>query len=973
MEFRLLGRVEISADGEPIPLDGRRLRTMVAALLLRPNVEIDHAELARLVWDEPPDEHMASLRNYRYRLRSALARAGESRLETGRAGTVLRVEPGELDVAEFRRLAASGQAAAADQPAAAVRYFDQALGLWRGHALADAEMTHGVRGAAQRLTEERELTRFRCLRARLDLGAPADLVGELRELVVADPPREPAVELLMLALYRCGRRDEALAVFRETRSRLVEQLGVEPTAQLAELHRRILADDPDLSPPRPVVRAAAIVPRQLPGAGSFVGRREHLAELDARTTAAEPAVPVVILSGSPGVGKTALAVSWAHRAASRFTHGQLFARLRVDTEPVAPAEVLGRFLRALGVADAEIPATVEERAGLFRSVLAGRRLLVVLDDAVTADQVRPLLPGTAGGAVVVTSRHRLDGLVAADGAGRVAVAPLVPEEATELLAAVLGADRIERDATSAAELARLCAYVPLALRVAAANVAARPTLSLRDYVGELRGDRLSELHIADDTLAVRAAFALSHQRLSASAQRMFALLGLHPGADLDAAAATALLGADASSPLAEITGAHLADEPVPHRFSCHDLLRAYAAERAREELTESQRQAAFDRLVGYYVGTATSAGQTAYTWLDTVDSPVPGVAPSPGFATAADAASWLDTEWVNLIAISRHADAQATAALSRALFYHLDGRGHFGEALDLHGRAVAQAADVDDRVTQLAALQRLFKTHWRLGRYDEAREVVEAAYPLAEALGDRESQARTLNNLVVVEAQLGNYTKARSYCEQAVALPPTPAFLGRLYNNLGVAARRNRDYPTALTHYRDAVKLYAQAGDTAGEARGLGNVALALYHLGEHHEALAILRTVEGTFTRLGDEPGLAESWRGLGNVHSALGDHEIALDHLHRGLATYRRLGQRGDEAEVLNDLAIALRAAGDGKGALRHHEEALDLALRTSHVYEQSRAYAGLADLVDSPDAAREYAGRATEILAALSVTRP
>jgi DNA-binding SARP family transcriptional activator len=610
MEFGLLGSLIVRCEGEPIEVPRGKQRTLLAALLLAASRAVPVDDLAGLLWDQqPPPSARVTLQNYVKRLRQALGERGRDRVRTHPGGYSISVGEGELDVSRFWKLADSARLAARDGLwEEAGQQASTALSLWRGEPLTDVESEALAVREVPRLAE----LRLQALEARLDaelhLGRHAEAVPALQRLVREHPLREHPHAMLMLALYRCERRAEALAAYQIARRVLVQELGVEPGAELRDLHQRILAADAALTacravPARPAspapaaaAKLARVVPRQLPGiAAHFTGRTAELAELDGMLEDAgdkEPGTVVIgAIGGTAGVGKTALAVRWAHRVAHQFADGQLYVNLRgfdLSGSPADAAEVIRGFLEGLGLAPERIPPDLAAQAALYRSLLAGRKLLVVLDNARDEQQVRPLLPADPGCMVLVTSRNALTGLAAAEGARLLPVHVLAPAEARQMLGARLGCQRATADPVAVAEIARLCAHLPLALSVAAARAAARPGLPLAALAAELRADRrrLDVLDSGDPTVSVRDVFSWSYQGLGDPARRIFRLVGLYPGHDISAAVAAGLAGtgqAETDRSLAELTRAHLLAEYRPGRYTFHDLLRIYAAEQAAVE------------------------------------------------------------------------------------------------------------------------------------------------------------------------------------------------------------------------------------------------------------------------------------------------------------------------------------------------------------------------------------------------------
>jgi DNA-binding SARP family transcriptional activator len=641
VEARLLGPVEPwSGDGQ-IPLGPRQRRCILAALALTPGRPVTAESLVDRMWDGalPRDPRNVLYTNIS-RLRSDLARAGVT-VQRRENGYVLDLAAENIDVHRARQLAARARSLVAEHPdnaSEAVELLRSASTLWRDLPLMDlhGEWADRVRYG---LTQERVAMISQRFELELMIGQHADAVGPLADLVAEYPLDESLAALLMLALYRCGRQVDALGVFTRLRRRLVDEIGDEPGTHAQDLHDKILRRDATLEWPDlrgvmlhhevPAANSAAMPleltsrPAQLPpDVAGFVGRADALAALDElvpRGNVLPTAVVIAISDGAAGVGKTALAVHWAHRVRNRFPDGQLYADLRgyASDAPLEPLEVLAQFLRALGVPAEMVPGEVTEASAMYRSVLADRRVLVLLDNAATAEQVRPLVAGGAGSMVLVTSRDHLSGLVARDGACRVGLGTLSRAEAVSLLTALLGADRQQADLVSIGELAEFCAYLPLALRVAAANLVARPEFSISEYLAEAQCcNRLAVLAVPDDPkCAVGEALDLSYVRLPESARRMFRFFGLLPGVEVDAEAAARLAGTEvdaAARTLGVLANAHLIEERASGRFACHDLLRDYATIRAAQEERSAECDAARRRYFDYYVEMTDAVADVAF-------------------------------------------------------------------------------------------------------------------------------------------------------------------------------------------------------------------------------------------------------------------------------------------------------------------------------------------------------------------------
>ena len=649
MKFGLLGPLLVDRDGDVLEVPGGKQRVLLAVLLLNAGRVVPLDELSDVLWGaEAPVSARVSVQNYVKRLRSILGDSGHRRISTHPHGYMISIGPGELDVESFEfLLGAAREEARAGSWATAAGRLREGLSLWRGEPLADLGSELLAAREIPRLAEMRLQAVEARIEADLYLGHPAELIAELQRLTVAHPLREHLHAQLMLALYRTSRQGEALAAYQHARRLLIEELGTEPGTELRELHQRILSNDPGLAgpEPRPSAAGGGPVPRELPApVAHFAGRAAELAALtgllDAAGAELPEAVVISAIGGTAGVGKTALAVHWAHQVAHRFPDGQLYVNLRgfdPSGMPVAPAQAIRKFLAALGMPADQVPADIDAQACLYRSVLAGQRVLIVLDNARDSDQVRPLLPASPGSLAVVTSRSQLAGLVAVEGARPLTLDVLTEAEARELLIRRLGGEQIAADPAAADELVRLCARLPLALAIAAARGATRPGLPLAVLAGELRDahGQLDTLDAGDTTANIRTVFSWSCQSLTSPAARMFRLLGVHPGPDISARAAASLAGMardKARAALDELSRASLIVEHVPGRFVFHDLLRAYAAEQASAIDGAAQRRAAIRRVLDHYMHTAHAAAGLLY--------PARGTRPLPRPAAQRQGSAW---------------------------------------------------------------------------------------------------------------------------------------------------------------------------------------------------------------------------------------------------------------------------------------------------------------------------------------------
>ena len=626
--FRLIGPLEVRHDGVPVPIAAPKQRVLIAVLALAAGEPVTAARLIACLWDErPPLSARNTLQNYVLRLRRTLTVAAEpGPLVSSAAGYRLDVDADTIDVHRFGTLVRSARStAAAGESESAAALLDEGLALWRGEPLAEVPSDVLHREVVPGLVEQRAAALEQRISLDLDRGRHAERITELVALTTEHPLRERAWAQLMLALYRSGRTAEALDAYRQAGKILSEEFGIDPGPELRRLHQAVLTNDPTLtitdsapghiSQPSPAPR---VVPRQLPApTGHFVGRSNELGHLSARLDAAAGAPLMVIsaIGGTAGIGKTALALYWGHRHAEEFPDGQLYVNLRgfdPTGAPLPPMTALRGFLTALGMPAQDVPTDPDEQVALYRSHLAGRRMLVVLDNARDAEQVRPLLPGVPGCLVLVTSRDQLAGLVALDGALPLTLDLLTQDEAHDLLIRRLGRDRVARERTVADELIDLCARLPLALSIAAAHAALHPNRPLAAFVGELRDThrRLDALTTGEPAADVRVVFSWSYRTLTPASARLFRLLSVHPGPDISLLAAAGLAGRDPDPTrhaLDELTRAHLIIEHAPGRYSVHDLLRAYAADQAHAQESDVEREAALRRVIDFYLHTACGA------------------------------------------------------------------------------------------------------------------------------------------------------------------------------------------------------------------------------------------------------------------------------------------------------------------------------------------------------------------------------
>jgi DNA-binding SARP family transcriptional activator/Tfp pilus assembly protein PilF len=1019
-EFGVLGPLLVRRDGVAVAVPPGKQRVLLAALLLSANQAVSLDELAETLWGScPPTSARVTLQNYVKRLRKALESNGDARISTMPRGYLIRVKAGEFDVSRFEasvgRASDAARAGAWDRAAAELR---AALSLWRGEPLADVPSELLTQREVPRLAEMRLQAVEARIEADLHLGRHADVIAELRRLTGVHPLRERLHALLMLALYRAGQQAEALAAYQRARRVLIRELGAEPGPELRRLERQVLTGDPELqasqaaesrealhiSGPGPGQLAWTVVPRQLPApVRHFAGRA---AELDALTALPDPAgqaapgtVVIAAITGTAGVGKTALAVRWAHQVANRFSDGQLYVNLRGydPGQPMPAAEALAGFLRALGLPGPQIPVEQAERAAVYRSLLAGRRVLIVLDNAREPGQVRPLLPGTPGCMVVVTSRDTLAGLVARDGAQRLELDALPLADAVALLRDLIG-PRVDAEPDAAAQLAGLCCRLPLTLRVAAELAASRPRQPLAALADELGGQRRLDWLDADkdQATAVRAVFSWSCRHLSPDAARLFRLAALHPGTDFDSRAAAALTGAThehACRALAELARGCLLWRDDRDRYGMHDLLRAYGAELPAAHDRETERREAFTRLLDHYLTTAASAARILFP----ADPGLPPASLRDAAVAVTDeptARAWLEAERANLTAAAVHASEQGwpehAIGLSASVFGYLGWGGFYDQALVIREAAVRAAARAGDRAAEararvslgaiqlllcryqlaeqhcqrgltlsrqisdqhgeLRALLNLGNIYRRMGDYDKATECNQEALELSRATGDQARESRALENLGRTATSQGRYRHAAGLLRQAAEVSRQagdPECLIFALVDLGEVEVRRGRYREARSHLRQARTVARQNGHAIGEANATCDLGVADLREGRLERAARHLQQALSAFHDAGARTGEAEVLCHLGEADLRLGQLTSAATRFEQARALYRQISEPAGEADARNGLGEVALAARALSEASAHHQAALAIAIKVADLYQQARAHEGLGDV--------------------------
>jgi DNA-binding SARP family transcriptional activator/tetratricopeptide (TPR) repeat protein len=1000
MEFRLFGQVTVFHEGHRLELGRRRERLLLGLLLLEAGRVVPVDRLVDLLWgDDAPPSARASLRTHVARLRAQLAVGGVSLASRG-DGYLADVDPAQVDVHAFRaQVTAAAQATSPWERAALLR---GALTRCRGPLLGDVA-DDGLRarlGAG--LDDLRMSTVELCAEAELAIGQGDQVIADLTELLQAAPTRERAVGVLMTALYQRGRQAEALAAYQRCRQVLVTELAVEPGPALRRLHEQVLRNDAALAPATGPAPAGGedpprFLPRDLP---DFTGREEELARLTALAEEgrdAATAVVITAIAGTAGVGKTALAVHWAHRMADRFPHGQLYVNLRgyEPGQPARPIEALALFLAALGVPAEQIPVDTARAAGMYRSLLSGKRVLVLLDNATSAEQVRPLLPSSRTSLAVVTSRDRLGGLVARDGARRLTLDTLPAPDAVALLRQIVGDARVAAEPEATAALVARCGHLPLAVRIAAAILADEPERTIAAQVSALEeGNRLAALAVeGDEQTAVRAAFDSSYARLRPDSQRMFRLLSLAPGADVAVAHAAAL--ADTGLPRAaevldRLCAAHLVAEHAAGRYVLHDLVRLYASERAAEQEHPRAREAALSRLYEMYTNHVDAAARRLFPHT----SRLPFTPTRPvEFDSYAAAMDWLEAERPNLVAAVEYGATHRPRAAAVLLGDWLRGyfwlRRHVVDWFTVAQATLTAAMSLGDQRARAAAHLNLGSAYRTSGRPDEAvghyRQAIEAcreagwldglagalgsygnlvgdlgdlrqavanhreALAINRQLGRRSAQAVNLNNLGVACTDLGQFEQAVEYLTECLAGYRGDGVLapqGNTLGNLGEVYRHQGRYDEAMACLREAVEVCRETGNLEGEATALDNIAAVRRDSGCLNEALAESERALAVVRRTGDPYKEAVLLNTYATIHSGLSGPADALGHHERALRLAREVAGRHPEADALIGLARARLGIGQPGAALDSAREALRVAREFGYRLLEGRALAAMAD---------------------------
>lgn len=943
--FRILGTLEARAGTEWVGITAAKQRQLLAVLLLNRGQTVSTGQLITQLWGEnPPARAKNSVSIYVYNLRGTIGDREGSVLVTRPPGYQLAVSAGDVDAGLFERLAAEGrQALGEGRPDAAAALLTEALALWHGPALADIDPTPLIAAEADRLEESRLAAQELLAEADLARGHHAEVVPRLRRLLADHPIRERVWALLLEALYGSGRQAEALEAYAKAREVIADELGVDPGAELQEIYQRILNDDRDKPaaaqarhreqpvPPPPAVLSPAQLP---PDIADFTGRAEQVEQLcELLATPDEQAGPgavrVVLVVGTGGLGKTTLAVHAAHRVARQFTDGQLYASLRGATQPVEPGDVLARFLRDLGMDGARVPTSMEERVAAFRTRLAGRRVLILLDDALDADQVKPLLPGSASCVVLVTARVQLPELV---GSHVLDLDVLLGGDARALFGRIVGPQRAGDEAEATDRVLAACAGLPLAIRIAGARLAMRGGWTVAALAERLADERQRLDELRAGNLEVRACFEVSFAALprragpgGADPARVFRLLGLWTGPSISLLAAAALVGqpkdavAEALDVLAD---AHLLESAEPDEYRFHDLLRVYASARAREQETEQDRRAAVTRLLTWYLHTTEAAAKVIsppYTRVPLGELP-PAVVPLE-FASLDQAIAWCEAKRAGLLAGTRLAVAYAlhefawklpAAAMS---FYYR--RSHWNDLVTTHDIGLASARALGDPNAEAWMLSNLGIAYSQR-RMEEAIPYLQDALAIRRQQGDLRGESRAAINVANACFELGRFAEAKEAAQRALAIHRR--LKGRLKDRygegmvseiLGCSCRELGQFDDAIKHLREALAISRELGAPNSEADSLSDLGATHLSLGQSGQAIECLQQSLTIWRGIGHRHGQAMASLRLGHAYTRADDTEAARQSFSRALGLFDELGDHARSAEVRSALAGIQREA--------------------------------------------------------------
>jgi tetratricopeptide (TPR) repeat protein len=951
---------------------------VLAALLLSPGQPVSAVTLEECLWGENlPKGARPTLHAYISRLRGRLRNAsgGQECVKLRAGGYQLEVGPEQIDLSRFNRLRRQAREAVdsgGDERAAEL--LREAESLWRGEALAGLPGEWATAARAN-LEESRLAARLERIEIELRLGGHAALIGELAELASKRPVNETVVGYLMIALHNAGRHAEALQTFRQVRKRLITDIGEEPGKDLQKIHQRILRDDPSLAPVRSAKPAASPGPPDtlLSDVPDFTGREAEVRSLiaacggDGGEGMPETSIVIEAINGMPGVGKTALVTHVAHRLRDRYQDGRIYLPLRAHDAtqaPLDPGSALAFLLWSFGVAVKDLPGPLDERASLWRSKIAGRRVLLILDDAVSAEQITPLLPGAAGSLVLITSRHRLTGF------GGTAVTPLdvlSPADSSALFTRIAGMGRCQ-DAQQVAAVVRLCGQLPLAIRLAASHLRDRPSWSIGDLIDGFA--RARERGYARDEIArgLTRSFELSYQGLDNSQQQLFRCLGMHPGDDFSLCAAAAMNDteeSDIDQLLDSLVDRNLLEEPKRRRYRFHDLLQEYARRIAQRD----EARLAVYRSLDYYLAVADQADRVINPRRRRIPVVITHEPLSkPALTTASAAKQWLDTERANLLSATQLAFDQDWRP-HKTLFPHVLARafgswGHWEQAARYHRAAAATWRAAGDKFGLAQALAEVSDALWRTGRHSEALATADEALAIYQEIGDQQGEADTFALKGLASFGRSHYHQAQEWFQQALLIRQAIGDVRGEAEALmyGAIARYHvGNYRDVLTDLNLALHLNRSIEDRHGEYQILNNIGEVEKELGHYDAALQNYQASLEILQEVGTRQHQAVILNNLGELYCHTGKYQDALRNFSSAVELYREIKDLRGEADSLVNIAYNFQYSGHASDSIAYFEQALEIAQRIGNSYEQTRSLIGLGaayyDLGDYVSALNSY----------------
>jgi tetratricopeptide (TPR) repeat protein/DNA-binding SARP family transcriptional activator len=949
MEFIILGPTALHVNGQPVPLGAAKQRGMLAVLLFHAGVPVRIDTIVEQLWDSPgpgdPRVHLYALAS---RIRAVLNRVGlpDSLVRVHSIGAYrLDVPPNLVDYHRFRRLVAEAREAGKHRHHdTSVALLTKAVGMWRDEPLADLR---GWRSEHMRQRMKDALLDAHRLLAdsQLQLGQHQAVLARLEPLMHTYDMDEALARSWIAALCAAGRDDEARTFFVAFRRRFRMEMQAEPVIELpraADRHRSARAGPAARRPPGRGPRGVSKGPWQLPNdINDFTGHEELLAELDLLTSPDNAGTKVVVVDGMPGAGKTTLAVHWAHQRRYRFPDGQLYLNASAygPVPPVQPDEALSRFLRALDVPVDRIPITAEQRWERLNRLLAGRRMVIVLDNVRDSNQARPLIPTSAGCVTLITSRNRLTGLTVRDGVRCVTVSALPDHESLTLLRQIVGAARADAEPEALEALVRLSGGLPLALRIIGEHVAERPRATIADLVHELTAHLLDSDGEDDENANLRTVFAWSYNALRPDAARLFRILGMHPGSSASTEAAAAMLGTDPSHAehvLNTLAKAHLVNHDTARRYRFHDLLRLYASQRAHREETVEERDNAMRRLLDWYVLTAANAFAVLAPQCPPVpDLPEPDGVEPLAFDGDAEAMKWCEAERGNLVAVARWAARNGFYRhgwqIPGAVYEIFERYGRPDDILELNELGVASAEKDGHPEGRIGLWNNLGTTYLALHNYPGAAASFEAGLRLAREIGHVEGERANTHNLAWVHLKVGEvstavelYSRALDMCRTASNPPAEAAILHRL----GDAHRSMKRYDEAVRYYLASLAISERIGSPRGQAATHGELAVLYLEIGQLESAIDHCRPALDINGRTKDEPARADTLITMGDIERELGSYKEAARHAQQAVAISEEIGDSLRRCRALTVLAHTYAGSGNANGAQRTCTYALNIA---------------------------------------------